>query len=607
MLNIPKRLIKFLSSVKLAVPLMLVIIGVIAYGTIVESNYNADMAKIKVYQTRWFNGLMILLWLNIFFAALSRWPWKLRHFGFLVTHLGLLTLLAGGMITGLYGTDGTLRVMENEESSIVVLPDLVFGIAPAQSPTFSYYPIRRSDHPQHAAQFSDINQVLSTILKIEQYLPFTESKTSLASSAQRGDGPLAIEFNIKSQFFDVNQTLDTTTQQSVTMGPALFVLRETKPLENSGKKLTLSQSPDQRVQADARWLIVKDKTTGTELKRVPITAKQIGATISVNKVAIKVTQIFQKATVGPKGLEENSEGASNPALEINISQGEVTARDVIFTKYPGFSLNQKNDFNLSFEYQAKLLQDTSIIQRDPSTQASGSSNQVAFEFDRKNPEQVKLILAKNGEQVLNQVANLNEAISTPWMGIQVTLKGVYWNPEKKLEVRPLVPPLKEPFLPPSALLITPALSAPSDQTWLVEGEERSLYANDRNYTVYYGRKIEQLPFKIKLGSFRKIDYPGTTMAKSFESTVKVSDITLEQTISMNEPLEHQGYTVYQSSYEELPGGHYASIFSINRDPGRQLKYWGSLILCLGIIIFTLMRSRWYQRVIAAKATQRTTQ
>jgi hypothetical protein len=66
---------------------------------------------------------------------------------------------------------------------------------------------------------------------------------------------------------------------------------------------------------------------------------------------------------------------------------------------------------------------------------------------------------------------------------------------------------------------------------------------------------------------------------------------------MNEPLEHHGFTVYQSSYEELPNGKYASVFSINRDPGRALKYLGSLILCFGIIAFTVMRSRWYLKRI----------
>ena len=52
---------------------------------------------------------------------------------------------------------------------------------------------------------------------------------------------------------------------------------------------------------------------------------------------------------------------------------------------------------------------------------------------------------------------------------------------------------------------------------------------------------------------------------------------------MNEPLQHLGFTLYQSSYQETPQG-YLSIFSVGKDPGRPAKYFGSILLVLGIII-----------------------
>ena len=101
-------LFRFLSSVRLAVPLMLAIAGVIAAGTIYESNYSASVARILIYQSWWFEGLMILLWLNIFCAMISRYPYKEFHTGFVITHIGLLTLLIGAQITATYGLDGQL-------------------------------------------------------------------------------------------------------------------------------------------------------------------------------------------------------------------------------------------------------------------------------------------------------------------------------------------------------------------------------------------------------------------------------------------------------------------------------------------------------------------
>jgi hypothetical protein len=53
--------------------------------------------------------------------------------------------------------------------------------------------------------------------------------------------------------------------------------------------------------------------------------------------------------------------------------------------------------------------------------------------------------------------------------------------------------------------------------------------------------------------------------------------------------------LYQSSYELNPGQPPASIFSVNQDPGRSIKYTGSLILVLGIIIFTVARSSKFKK------------
>jgi cytochrome c biogenesis protein ResB len=104
-----------------------------------------------------------------------------------------------------------------------------------------------------------------------------------------------------------------------------------------------------------------------------------------------------------------------------------------------------------------------------------------------------------------------------------------------------------------------------------------------------------LPFAIHLQKFSKVDYPGTETAMSFESDITVNSEANPIKISMNEPLQRAGFTIYQASYILGPNQDPVSIFSVNRDPGRILKYFGSLILCLGIIVFTLMRSNFYRQ------------
>jgi len=72
---------RYISSIKLAIPLMLIVSMVVAWGTVVESQYNSEYSSLLIYKSGWFGFLLILLWINIFSATLSRWPWKKHHTG----------------------------------------------------------------------------------------------------------------------------------------------------------------------------------------------------------------------------------------------------------------------------------------------------------------------------------------------------------------------------------------------------------------------------------------------------------------------------------------------------------------------------------------------
>ena len=89
---------QFFASVKLAVVLLAVIIVASIAGTIWESSFDAKVARAYVYGAPWFNLWLILLAANLAGAAFSRWPWKKHHVGFLITHLGIITLLAGSAL-----------------------------------------------------------------------------------------------------------------------------------------------------------------------------------------------------------------------------------------------------------------------------------------------------------------------------------------------------------------------------------------------------------------------------------------------------------------------------------------------------------------------------
>lgn len=119
--------------------------------------------------------------------------------------------------------------------------------------------------------------------------------------------------------------------------------------------------------------------------------------------------------------------------------------------------------------------------------------------------------------------------------------------------------------------------------WVLLNDMVKLFTNNAVYLLTYGNRRIDVGFPIQLKSFKVSRYQGTMRAMAYESVVDVPDHQ-DHLISMNEPLKYKGLTVYQASFQEENGQPVASIFSVNHDPGRFLKYLGSLIMTVGIIL-----------------------
>jgi hypothetical protein len=107
-------LYEFAASLKLAVILIFALAAVLAWATFVEMDYGLSTVHFALYNTWWFGLLGALLAINIFCAAVIRYPWKRYQTGFVVTHLGLLTLLFGCLLSRRGGIDAQMSIFEGE-------------------------------------------------------------------------------------------------------------------------------------------------------------------------------------------------------------------------------------------------------------------------------------------------------------------------------------------------------------------------------------------------------------------------------------------------------------------------------------------------------------
>src|SRR5215472_14682662 len=197
---------QFFASLKLAVVLLAVLIVAAIAGTLYESSFDSKVARAHVYGAPWFNLWLVLLGANLACSAFSRWPWRKHHLAFLITHLGIITLLIGSLIGRIWGVEGTITLFRGEPPTNRLLVDQrqlrvhdVDGIVKGFPAEFLHHP----PSPQHPR---DLGLLASgTRLQIVDYAPAIEGK--LDPKPLEDGGAPALHFTISTAM--MNQRLES--------------------------------------------------------------------------------------------------------------------------------------------------------------------------------------------------------------------------------------------------------------------------------------------------------------------------------------------------------------------------------------------------------------
>ncbi len=147
------------------------------------------------------------------------------------------------------------------------------------------------------------------------------------------------------------------------------------------------------------------------------------------------------------------------------------------------------------------------------------------------------------------------------------------------------------------------VSIQGKQFWLTDEKSIKATVNGQKVHLFLEKETLTLPFEFTLDRFKMDHDPGTRNPASYESfvTLFARGGPSKHHIFMNNPLKHDGFTFYQASYFQVDESAemFGSVLSANRDPGRWLKYLGSLLLVLGSFShFVLQRKKIHHEVPA---------
>lgn len=143
---------RFFTSFKLATVVLVFMTLVTLLGTLGQVDHGLHAAKEKYFHSFWFFDkifgipvllpggllLMILLFTNMTLGAIVKVKKRWKGFGMLVSHIGMLMLLAGGFVTWAFSTDGYMalypgmtsnRVESYREWQLEIMPLSKEGVA----------------------------------------------------------------------------------------------------------------------------------------------------------------------------------------------------------------------------------------------------------------------------------------------------------------------------------------------------------------------------------------------------------------------------------------------------------------------------------------------
>ncbi len=315
-------LFKFFASLKLAVFSILSLAAVLGTATVLESIYGTRAAHVMVYGTWWFTGLLLMLGTNVFCAALSRFPWKRRQTGFVITHLGILTLLFGAFLTQQWGIDGNMPVEEGKNESEALLSDLTLTVSEEDRARTAEYAVPETGLAS-AGRLFEVKFSENTSLVVERYLPRVTMERNIVASPVPGLGSPAVQVELSNDRFTVEEWLVASNPKApaeINLGPAVLTFKKAwskADVEEFHRMQKKGDAPNQTGK-----LVLIAYFAGKEYRLDVREAQKGWRPLGGSGLELKVDRYLPYAVVEGNELVTRSAEPVNPAVQLSL-QGQA--------------------------------------------------------------------------------------------------------------------------------------------------------------------------------------------------------------------------------------------------------------------------------------------
>lgn len=574
-----RRVARVLGSIQAAVVILAAVAVSCTAALLVEGSHGTEFVQAAVYRSTWFALLALALAVNVGASVVARYPWHRRLTGFVITHAGLILLLAGSLVTRWWGLEGQVVLAEGDGTDALEIEgeELALRFADGTTTAVSADVLRRwvgaAPRPLPGSAWR---------IGVDEWLPASQLVEAWEIDPT-GRGPAVVHCTVPD---GVRGTVDVWLRPRDRDGrvrPLGALTIETQPLADAAAIERFLAPVPATPPADAGTAVVRRSDGQTT--RVPV-GEWLGRPHDLGTGAtVTITRVLRNAAVRQTEdrrwvVTETLLGGAGPALEASIRWPGGEERHAAFARHPDMaSLRGGHD------------------------SAGGSHHQVVYERDgRVDGAVVTIGLTADGRVLARSLepgqAGERRARPVP-PGTALSASGVrlvaVLPSARRADALAAAAPDAMGRTPPGLRLRFEGPTG-TGSGWIRFGEPRRLPLPGGHVDGVWRRATRPLGFQLELLDFRKLQYPGSAMAAGYESDVRITDAargrTETVTVAMNQPLRHgavwglpgTGWAFYQSSYVQPPGGREISIFSAANDPGYPVVLLGSALLVAGIFI-----------------------
>lgn len=123
-----KELKKILFSPVTMVILLVILAFSLATATFIENDFGSEVAKSKVYNSRWLEFIWLILTINLIGRVIQLKLYKPQKFTIFLFHIALVVMIIGAAVTRYFGYEGSMHIREGQSSSTLITYDKVVSL-----------------------------------------------------------------------------------------------------------------------------------------------------------------------------------------------------------------------------------------------------------------------------------------------------------------------------------------------------------------------------------------------------------------------------------------------------------------------------------------------